>query len=146
MTVNLSKKLGRTVLQVGSVIATGGAVLTGWMIGNKGENLGSWNLVWTLAIIGLGLGIVVAPLSDFILAKVPPQNAGSGSGLQATTVQMGSAIGVAALGTVLVQLLADGTSFPASTEKIFYIDAGVFAFTALLVFFYPSRSTSNDAG
>lgn len=145
LSINLSKKLGRTVLQIGSIIALGAAIWTGWTIGDKGESLGSWNIIWPLAVLGIGLGVVVAPLSDFILAKVPPENTGSASGLQATTVQMGSAVGVAALGAALVQFLADGKSFSASTEQVLYIDSAVFAFTALLVFFYPSRSTSTDA-
>jgi len=146
LSINLSKKLGRTTLQIGSVIALGAAIWAGSTIGDKGENLSVWSIVWPLFVLGIGLGVVVAPLSDFILAKLPPQNAGSGSGLQATTVQMGSAIGVAALGAALVRFLADGSSFSGAAEKVFYIDAAVFAFTALLVFFYPSRSTSKDAG
>ena len=145
LSINLSKKLGRTVLQIGSVIALGAALWAGWTIGDKGTSLGALTIIWPLAVIGIGLGIVVAPLSDFILAKVPPQSTGSASGLQATTIQMGSAVGVAALGAALVQLLADGNTFSAAAQKVFYVDAAVFALTALLVFFYPSRSTSTDA-
>jgi EmrB/QacA subfamily drug resistance transporter len=145
LSINLSKKLGRTVLQIGSMVALGAALWTGWTIGDKGESLGAWNIVWPLAVLGIGLGIVIAPLSDFILAKVPPENTGSGSGLQATTVQMGSAVGVAALGAALVQFLAEGKSFSTSTQQVLYIDAAVFAFTTLLVFFYGGRTTGNDA-
>ncbi|WP_203822567.1 MFS transporter [Paractinoplanes ferrugineus] len=140
LSVKLSKALGRTVLQLGGVIAMAGAIWVGWTIIDRGNELDLWTIVGPLAGLGVGLGIVVAPLQDFILSGIPESDAGSASGLQATMVQMGSAIGVATLGVALAEF-QKGTSFPTSAGRVLYIDAAVFAFTALLVFLYPRRTT-----
>jgi len=57
-------------------------------------------LALVLILFGYGQGLVMAPLSGVVLATVKPSSAGSGSGLYGTTTQVGSAAGVAALGSV----------------------------------------------
>ena len=55
----------------------------------------------TYALIGLGMGSVVAPATTRILAALPPHRAGAGSAVQNTMRQVGGALGVAILGSVL---------------------------------------------
>jgi predicted MFS family arabinose efflux permease len=82
-------------------------------------------------------------LSDFILAGIPPQDTGSASGLQSTMTQAGSAVGVAALGAVFFEYLGDNVGFPGSLQRVLYLDALVFAVTAVLVFLIPARRPIN---
>ncbi|MGC2083071.1 MAG: MFS transporter [Bradyrhizobium sp.] len=53
-----------------------------------------------LMIFGYGQGLVMAPLSNVVLATVKPGSAGAGSGIYGTVAQIGNAAGVAAIGAV----------------------------------------------
>jgi len=54
-----------------------------------------------LFVYGLGVGLATAQLTSVILIDVPPEQSGQASGLQSTARQLGSALGIAMLGTVL---------------------------------------------
>ncbi|WP_078630220.1 MFS transporter [Streptomyces roseochromogenus] len=58
-----------------------------------------------LLIEGVGQGLVAAPLIGVILATVPPDEAGSASGVVLTINQLASSLGVAAFGALFVALL-----------------------------------------
>ena len=58
-----------------------------------------------LAVAGLGLGAVIAPLADIVLDRVPGQHAGSASGVFNTGLQLGSSIGIAVIGVIFFALL-----------------------------------------
>lgn len=53
-----------------------------------------------LALIGAGMGGVIAPAVSSILGSVPPQQAGVASAVNSASLQAGGAIGVAVLGAV----------------------------------------------
>ncbi|AXK33738.1 MFS transporter [Streptomyces armeniacus] len=54
-----------------------------------------------LTVTGLGVGFAMVPAMDSALSTLPPDRSGSGSGLLMTMRQMGAAIGVALLGSLL---------------------------------------------
>ena len=54
-----------------------------------------------LFVYGFGVGLATAQLTGVVLVDVPVQRSGEGSGLQSTSRQIGSALGIAILGTVL---------------------------------------------
>jgi EmrB/QacA subfamily drug resistance transporter len=54
-----------------------------------------------LAIYGIGVGLATAQLTGVIMVDVPMEKAGQASGSQSTVRQIGSALGIAVLGTVL---------------------------------------------
>ena len=54
-----------------------------------------------LSVAGLGFGFAVVPAMDAALGALPADRAGSGSGLLSTVRQVGSAIGIALLGSLL---------------------------------------------
>ena len=56
------------------------------------------------------MGMLTAPLTGIVLARVAPEQAGTVSGLQATTVQLGNSIGVAVIGVVFFSALHSGFS------------------------------------
>ncbi len=55
----------------------------------------------SIPIIGLGMGLTMAPATDSIMGSVPRENAGIGSAVNDTTRQVGGALGVAILGSIL---------------------------------------------
>ncbi|MBD0745351.1 MFS transporter [Streptomyces sp. CBMA152] len=60
-----------------------------------------------LTITGVGFGFAMVPAMTAALATLPPDRAGSGSGLLMTVRQVGSAIGIALLGSLLAGIFAD---------------------------------------
>jgi hypothetical protein len=64
-----------------------------------------------LTLAGIGFGLVVAPMIDAILTKVPIRDAGSASGLLNTTQQVGMALGIALVGVLFFGLLADHSGY-----------------------------------
>ena len=61
-----------------------------------------WGLIAPfLFIYGIGIGLATAQLTGVIMVDVPMEKAGQGSGSQSTVRQIGSALGIAVLGTLL---------------------------------------------
>jgi hypothetical protein len=62
----------------------------------------SWvPLIPFLFVYGFGVGLATAQLTGVVLADVPVADSGAASGTQSTSRQLGAALGVAVLGTVL---------------------------------------------
>jgi uncharacterized membrane protein len=55
-----------------------------------------------LLLAGLGSGTVIASNQDFVLARVPSQEAGTASAILSTAQRAGSAIGIAVRPTLMV--------------------------------------------
>ncbi len=64
------------------------------------ENGWAW-IAPFLLIYGIGIGLATAQLTGVIMVDVPMEKNGQGSGSQSTVRQVGSALGIAVLGTVL---------------------------------------------
>lgn len=57
-----------------------------------------WWLTPGLFVDGLGMGLVIAPVTSVVLAGVEPQLVGSAAGVLATVQQVGGALGIALIG------------------------------------------------
>jgi EmrB/QacA subfamily drug resistance transporter len=66
----------------------------------------SWQLVLPLAITGVGMGFVFAPLTTLAMRDVQPALAGAASGFMFTNRQVGQALGGAVIGSVLANRVA----------------------------------------
>ncbi len=62
---------------------------------------GFWSIVPWLFAYGIGIGLATAQLTGVIMVDVPMNKAGQASGTQSTARQIGSALGIAVLGTML---------------------------------------------
>ncbi|WP_067538261.1 MFS transporter [Nocardia crassostreae] len=60
-----------------------------------------------LVVTGIGVTLALPTLSGVIAGSLPAAQAGVGTGLQATTREFGSALGVAVIGTILTARFAD---------------------------------------
>jgi predicted MFS family arabinose efflux permease len=60
-------------------------------------------LWWKIGLFGVGLGLMISPLTAAVLSGTPPQLAGLGSSVNNTSRQVGYSLGVAVLGTFVVQ-------------------------------------------
>jgi EmrB/QacA subfamily drug resistance transporter len=98
----LASRLGRRVLVLGTaLVVLGLAVVWLLLFTVKTQDLTNWILLAPLLVAGVGNGLFIAPNAQFIVATVDPQEAGSASGVIATMQRVGSAIGIAVIGSVL---------------------------------------------
>jgi EmrB/QacA subfamily drug resistance transporter len=67
-----------------------------------------WQIVIALFVYGFGVGLATAQLTGVVLKDVPVEKSGAGSGTQSTARQIGSALGIAILGTILFSALGSG--------------------------------------
>jgi len=109
-------------LAIGSFVASGiagalsGRVAPVWIVraGLLAEIIGVAGVAFTIGpdatwgplipflfVYGVGVGLATAQLTGVVLAEVPPAESGAASGTQSTSRQLGAALGVAILGTVL---------------------------------------------
>jgi EmrB/QacA subfamily drug resistance transporter len=65
-----------------------------------------WWLLPGLFVYGVGIGLATAQLTSVILADVPMERSGQASGIQSTSRQVGSALGIAILGATLAAALS----------------------------------------
>ncbi len=103
--VRLAPRLGRRILSAGSLLLAAGMLGLIWTVDRYGGATHSWQLIPALAVCGLGLGSVIAPLVNIVLAGIRRQDAGSASGVLTTVQQVGGAIGVAVIGVIFFGLL-----------------------------------------
>ncbi|HTU31945.1 MAG TPA: MFS transporter [Solirubrobacteraceae bacterium] len=102
----LVPRLGRVVLQVGAVAFAAGIW---WLHDTIGAHLlqtTTLELAWPELLSGLGMGMLVGPLFDFILAAVDGAEVGSAAGVLNAVQQLAGALGVATIGTLFFSTLA----------------------------------------
>jgi EmrB/QacA subfamily drug resistance transporter len=97
----LSARLGRMVLVLGCSLLLAGLALAVLVIHLTSPAVNGWDMVGPLLLAGLGTGMTIAPNQDFVLATVPRREAGTAAGILGTSQRLGTAIGIAVIGTVL---------------------------------------------
>ncbi|RVU16051.1 MFS transporter [Streptomyces antnestii] len=107
--IALVPKFGRKVLQAGAVVTVAGALSFLWAAGHYGSEISSWHLVVPMLLVGLGFGLIAAPLPQIVISEVPQKDAGSASGIVHTNAQLGFAIGGALVSVVFFAGLAGNT-------------------------------------
>ncbi|MBZ9596346.1 MFS transporter [Streptomyces erythrochromogenes] len=107
----LVPRFGRKVLQAGALVMAAGLILYIWESEHYGMEIASWQMAAPLILMGIGMGLIVAPLNDTTLSEVPRRDAGSASGLINTTGQMGNALGLALTSVVFFGLIEDDMVF-----------------------------------
>ena len=100
----VSARLGRHMhrLSPRALIGTGMAIIAAGALAQAVVRSGSaaWVIMPGTALVGVGAGLVMAPLSSAAMAQVPQQKAGMAAGAVATFRQLGYAFGIAVLGEV----------------------------------------------
>jgi EmrB/QacA subfamily drug resistance transporter len=109
--------LGRAVLTLGYLIAALGLLATAATAGAAGAGVTGWELAPALFIAGLGQGLGMTPLVGTIISGLEPEDAGAGSGVVTTTLQIGNALGVAVTSLIFFTILGSshGAGHYAST-------------------------------
>ncbi|MFG3101689.1 MFS transporter [Streptomyces sp. NPDC048182] len=149
----LVPRFGRKVLQAGALTMVAGVLLYVWEAERYGLGIASWQMALPLVVMGAGMGLIVAPLTDAVLSQVPREHAGAASGLINTVQQMGNALGLALVSVVFFGTMSDRLT-PASIGPA-YVDAfqhallwvaGVMGAIFLLMFALPKRPAQHLEG
>lgn len=91
---------------VGLLVAAGAMALLSTAAPHSGYGL----VATVLVILGVGMGMVMPPATDSIMEALPPAKAGVGSAVNDTTRQVGGALGVAVLGSLLSSAYRSGVA------------------------------------
>lgn len=153
----IAQRLGRNVLVLGTALVTIGL---GWMwivlMTTEAADLTNWMLLAPLLIAGLGNGFFIAPNVQFIVATVDPRDAGSASAVISAIQRIGSAVGIAIIGSVLFGSLPEGrelataagraTGFTDASAAAMGVSAAFALLAFLLVFALPRRVDPRRGG
>ena len=115
----LAQRLGRNVLVIGAGLLTLSLAAV-WIILSTVNtiDLTNWDLLLPMFFAGVGSGLFIAPNAQFIVATVDPAEAGAASGVISTMQRVGSAVGIAVIGSVLFGVANLDSIKPEVTTKV----------------------------
>jgi predicted MFS family arabinose efflux permease len=110
------------------------------------ETAGFWNIAPWLFVGGAGFGLIVAPMTEAILASVDVDKAGVASGVMQVFRQLGGSLGVAIMGAILAGQL-HGLTPGAPSYRSDYVSAwqtmalvaGIISFVSAAIAFAAVR-------
>ena len=153
----LAERFGRSVLIVGLGLVTVGITAVWLIFAHTAPTAYSgWALLAPLLIAGIGSGLFIAPNAGFIVSTVERRDAGAASGVVGTMQRIGSASGIAVIGTVLFGTLhvvpgphAVAMAFGHSATMAMGVSAALSVVAFCLAFALPRsahRKEPRDAG
>ncbi|MFJ1747607.1 MFS transporter [Streptomyces sp. NPDC088116] len=105
----LVSRFGRPLVAVGLTMVAVGLAATALAVHLVPGRGAGWAMAAPLLVAGLGSGLVIAPNQTLTLSEVPVPMAGSAGGTLQTGQRVGSAVGIAAVGSVFfAQVPGDG--------------------------------------
>jgi EmrB/QacA subfamily drug resistance transporter len=94
----LVRRLGtRVTIVIGLLLAAGGLL----QISGAGTDTGYSGIVFGMALLGLGAGLVIPTTAASAMGSLPEEHTGVGAGTNGTFLQAGGALGVAVIGSLL---------------------------------------------
>ena len=134
----LVPKIGRLALQLGCVVMAGGLIWTLLVVHRDGLHTSTAVLIAPQLVFGMGIGTLVAPLFNFILAAVEDSEAGSASGVLNAVQQLAGAIGVAVIGTIFFSELGHA-GFVSALTRCLIVELCLIPVLIALTFLLPQR-------
>jgi EmrB/QacA subfamily drug resistance transporter len=87
------------------IVAGGCIAVAGYLLTHLEYGTSTGRLVLTYLILGIGFGMVNAPITNSTISGMPRSQAGVAGGVASTSRQIGSSLGVAVIGSVTVTAL-----------------------------------------
>ncbi|WP_019548892.1 DHA2 family efflux MFS transporter permease subunit [Streptomyces sulphureus] len=101
----LVKRIGARWVTGGGLVILGVGMAV--MAGISSES-GYAHTVWAFSVLGVGLGISLPPSVEMVMAVLPPGEMGRGTALTTALRQVGGALGIAVLGSMLASSYSNG--------------------------------------
>ncbi|GAA4947596.1 MFS transporter [Streptomonospora halophila] len=147
---------GRRVIGIGLAVMLVGAVTLIAVLSTVGPQVTWWQVALPVLATGLGMGMCVPILASVVLADVPADSAGAGSGVANAVMQLGTAFGVAVVGVLFFWLATTGApvdpavpahrqAFSDAAAVTLWYNAGAFLVALLLVPMLP-RAAQPEPG
>lgn len=133
-----SRRSPRTLIQGGFAITVAGIAV---LVALAGSSVNPWAFAPGLLLIGSGLGLMLTPSVTVVQSSFGEQQQGEISGLSRSVSNLGSSLGTAVAGTILVAGLS-GHAYAAAMLTLAAIGVGGFAAATLL----PHRIVPVAAG
>jgi EmrB/QacA subfamily drug resistance transporter len=140
----LGPRFGRPTLHAGVAVMLLGVLGMLAVVAAAGDGVSSWALFGPELLAGAGMGALLAPLFDFVLAGVDDHEVGSASGVLGAIQQLGGAGGIAVFGTILFSVAA-GSGMVAAFERVLWVEAGLLVVVGALVCLLPMRAREGAA-
>jgi MFS family permease len=102
-----ARRSPRIVAQLGLIAVSLGAIV---LLATLDVELNDTGFKVSLALVGAGAGLLASQLGNVIMSSVAPAKTSEGGGLQGTAQNLGSSLGTALIGAVLLGSLATGFS------------------------------------
>jgi EmrB/QacA subfamily drug resistance transporter len=109
--VMLTRRLGTKVVVAGGLALVSVALV---LVSGLDVGTGDGQLCLTMALMGAGIGLAMAPATESIMGSVPGARAGVGSAMNDVVREVGGTLGIAVLGSVLAGAYAGGMDGAAS--------------------------------
>ncbi|MFI0260755.1 MFS transporter [Streptomyces sp. NPDC017056] len=134
------RRAPRTLVMTGFAVTVAGIAT---LLALAGGSPNAWASTPGLLMIGLGLGVMLTPSVNIVQSSFPEEQQGEISGLSRSVSNLGSSLGTAVAGTILVADLAFG-SYAAALIVLAVIGCGGFA-AAMLLPRQPAARTDTAA-
>ncbi|WP_265520347.1 MFS transporter [Oerskovia flava] len=106
----------RSIVRVGLATSMVAAVM---LLATIEPELDDSSFAWSMAVLGVGMGLIASQLGNVVQSSVDASGRGEAGGLQFTGQQLGSSLGVALLGAIVLSGLTAGfVSTISSDERI----------------------------
>jgi hypothetical protein len=103
LSARLVERVGTKIVVFAGLLIVAGAL---WLLSTVELTDGYGPVAAALALLGTGMGFTMAPATESIMGSLPLAKAGVGSAMNDTTRQVGGALGVAVLGSILASSYA----------------------------------------
>ena len=140
----LTARWGKHVLTAGAIVSAAGYLVAAITTQQAGVGHPAAWMIPALLVAGFGIGLVLVPLSETVLSRVSPEHAASGSGVLATALELGGALGVAVMGVAFFDALGRDRFDHAFTVSMLAM-AGCSILAAALSKALPNRTASELA-
>jgi EmrB/QacA subfamily drug resistance transporter len=143
----VARRLGNKVLSLGAWLMGAGMAFVVVTIHWAGSTLSGYDLLPSFVLTGIGLGLVVGPLTNLVLAEVRPADVGGASGVLGTVQQLGGAVGVALIGVLFFGPLggqAGRTGFSRPIQQALGYEIAICLVSGLLVLALPRTRAAAD--
>ncbi|MEW1910887.1 MFS transporter [Kitasatospora sp. NPDC085895] len=97
----------RTIVRIGFLVLLASIV---WLLSTIEPQLDEASFAWAMAVMGLGMGMLASQLGNVVQSSVGEADRSEAGGLQYTAQNLGSSLGTALIGAILIGALAAAVS------------------------------------
>ncbi|MEU9045340.1 MULTISPECIES: MFS transporter [unclassified Kitasatospora] len=121
LTVRVARRFGARKALTACLLAMGlGVGVLGWLEQDTTYLL----LAVSFLLVGTAEGVVYTLGADLVLSAAPADKAGAASAVSETAYELGTALGIALVGSVVGSIYANGLAVPAGTDPAVAVRAG----------------------